>query len=205
MTNIYVLEKNNIPFYIGKTVNFVVRKHYHRKKFGNDITWFFIDLVPDVEWKFWEKHYISLFKSWGFKLENKNNGGGGSTKYTMEQCDKISKIKLGMKYNTTEETKQSKSDKLTGIKRSEDTKHKISLAKKGHKCYSNPNRSINIKTNTPLKKEVIQYNLDGIEIQTYPSANEAGRILNKSGNSIADCASGRQKTAYGFIWKYKVI
>ena len=32
---------------------------------------------------------------------------------------------------------------------------------------------------------------------------EAGKYLNKSGNSIADCASGRQKTAYGFKWKYE--
>jgi hypothetical protein len=202
MTDIYVLEKNNIPFYIGKTVNFTVRKHYHKKKFGNDINWFFIDSIPDNEWKFWEKYYISLFKSWGFKLENKNNGGGGSTRYTKEQCYKISKIKSGMKYNMTEETKQSKSDKLTGLKRSNETKNKISLAKKGHKCYSNPNRSINISNNTPLKKKITQYNLDNVEIQTFSSANEAGRSLNKSGNSIADCAAGRQKTAFGFIWKY---
>lgn len=204
MTNIYVLEKNNIPFYIGKTVNFAVRKCNHRKKFGDDITWFFIDLVSDTEWKFWEKYYISLFKSWGFKLENKNDGGGGATKYTMEQCDKISKTKLGMKYNITDDAKQNKSNKLIGLKRSEETKHKISLAKKGHECYSDPNRATNIKNNTPLKKEVIQYTLDGDEIQTYPSANEAGRVLNKSGNSIADCASGRQKTAFGYKWKYKL-
>ena len=40
-----MLNENNIPFYIGKTVNFTVRKHYHKKKFGNDINWFFIDSI----------------------------------------------------------------------------------------------------------------------------------------------------------------
>ena len=202
MTYIYVLEKNNIPFYIGKTINFATRKCYHKKKYGNDIKWFFIDLVPNNEWKFWEKHYISLFKSWGFKLTNKNNGGGGATEYTKEQCDKISKRKLGMKYNITEETKKSKSDKLIGIKRSNETKQKISQAKQGHICYSNPERSRKLRQNSSLRKEIIQYSLNDEYITTFSSANEAGRHLNKSGNSIADCAAGRQKTAFGFIWRY---
>jgi hypothetical protein len=48
-----------------------------------------------------------------------------------------------------------------------------------------------------------KYDLKNNFIQEFPSAMEAGRALNKSGNSIADCASGRQKTAYGFTWKYK--
>jgi hypothetical protein len=204
MTTIYILEKEGVPFYVGKTTNFIVRKCYHRKKYGEDIGWYFINEIEDNEWQFWEKHYISLFKSWGFKLSNQNSGGGGATKYSKEQCEKISKNKLGMKYSISEESKENKSKKLTGIKRSEETKQKISEAKKGHKCYSNPNRSLNIQNNTPLKKEIIQYTLNGEKIQTFTSANEAGRILNKSGNSIADCASGRQKTAYGYIWKYKL-
>jgi len=40
-------------------------------------------------------------------------------------------------------------------------------------------------------------------IKEYPSANEAGRSINKQGNQIADCASGRQKTAFGYKWEYK--
>lgn len=203
MTIIYVIEKNNIPIYIGKTVNFNVRKFYHRKKYGNDITWFFIDQVEDKEWKFWEKYYISLFKSWGFNLTNQNKGGGGATSYTKEQCESISNIKKGMKYNISEESRKNKSEKLTGIKRSDETKIKISQAKRGHKCYSNPERSKKISQNSSLKKEIIQYSLDDKKLQTFQSANEAGRHIGKSGGTIADCASGKQKTAYGFKWKYK--
>jgi hypothetical protein len=203
MTIIYILEKNNVPFYIGKTVNFNVRKFYHRKKYGENIDWYFIDQVPNNEWKFWEKHYISLFKSWGFKLTNQNKGGGGATKYTKEQSEKITKAKLGMKYNMTPEGKDGKSKKLKGLKRSEETKKRISLSKKGHECYSNPNRSNKIKNNSPLKKQIHQFSLQNEFINTFTSANEAGRQLGKSGNSIADCAAGRQKTAFGYIWRYK--
>jgi hypothetical protein len=203
MTTIYVIEKNNIPIYVGKTVNFNVRKFYHRKKYGDDITWFFIDQVNDNEWKFWEKHYISLFKSWGFKLTNQNKGGGGSTSYTKEQCVKISNIKKGMKYKISEESKKNKSKKLTGLKRSDETKIKISKSKIGHSCYNDEFKK-KISNSTPLKKTIIQYTLDDIKLNTFTSAKEAGRYLNKSGNSIADCAAGKQKTAYGFKWKYKI-
>lgn len=203
MTKIYILEKNGSPFYVGKTVNFTVRKYHHRKKYGKDIKWYFIDEVIDDEWKFWEKYYISLFKSWGFMLSNQNDGGGGATRYTIEQCEKISKRKLGMKYHMSKESKKSKSEKLTGLKRSEETKQKISTAKQGHECYSNPSRSEKLRKNSSLKKEITQYSLTGEKIQTFSSANEAGRYINKSGNQIADCASGRQKTAFGYIWKYR--
>lgn len=202
MTKIYVLEKNGVPFYIGKTVNFIVRKHHHRKKYGDDIKWYFIDEVYDTEWQFWEKYYISLYKSWGFQLTNQNGGGGGATKYTQEQSKKISEKKLGMKYKISEESKKNKSKKLTGLKRSEETKQKISQAKQGHNCYLNQERSQKLRQNSSLKKEIIQYSLNDEFIKVFPSANEAGRYLNRSGNSIADCASGRQKTAYGYIWKY---
>jgi hypothetical protein len=128
-----LLEKNNIPFYIGKTVNFVVRKHYHRKKFGDDITWFFIDLVPDTEWKFWEKHYISLFKSWGFKLENKNNGGGGPTtiKFNEQRNQKLSKSNTGKTHS--EETRAKQRAKASGRKQSEETIRKKIEATTGKK------------------------------------------------------------------------
>jgi hypothetical protein len=36
-----------------------------------------IDKVPEKEWVFWEQHYISLYKSWGFDLLNVTIGGEG--------------------------------------------------------------------------------------------------------------------------------
>lgn len=36
-----------------------------------------IDEVLQSEWEFWEKYWISQFKTWGFKLTNLTDGGGG--------------------------------------------------------------------------------------------------------------------------------
>jgi hypothetical protein len=182
MVQIYVIEKNNQPIYIGKTVGFSVRLYYHRKRFGKDITWFFIDEVEDEEWKFWEFHYINLFKSWGFNLENKNNGGGGPTKYSDEVRKIISEKKTGMKYNMTEEGKIGKSEKLTGIKRSKETCDKIGKTK---------------------IKPIIQYTLDNIKIKEYNSIKEAGESVKGNPVFISNIANHPYKTAYGFKWKYK--
>lgn len=40
-----------------------------------------IDEVPNSDWKFWECHYISLYKSWGFNLTNGTIGGEGLIGY----------------------------------------------------------------------------------------------------------------------------
>jgi hypothetical protein len=79
MTCIYYLHKgDNIPFYIGKTKNLSLRLYDHKHTYGRDVLIEEIDLVEDKEWKFWEKYWVEQFKIWGFKLKNKNNGGGGS-------------------------------------------------------------------------------------------------------------------------------
>ena len=36
-----------------------------------------IDSIPNDEWRFWETFYISLFKTWGYKLTNMTDGGDG--------------------------------------------------------------------------------------------------------------------------------
>jgi len=76
---IYFLHKdNNIPFYIGKTINPLERLLEHKREKHPDSIMEIIDEVSEDDYMFWESHYIWLFKSWGFDLENKNFGGGGS-------------------------------------------------------------------------------------------------------------------------------
>jgi hypothetical protein len=91
-TIIYYLHKgDNVPFYIGKTKNKKLHRSYqHKRLYGKDTLLEVIDEIPTEEWKFWEKYYISLFKSWGFKLTNKNNGGGGPILYSEESKNKKS-------------------------------------------------------------------------------------------------------------------
>lgn len=213
MTKIYILEKNGVPFYVGKTKG-VWRKNIHKRIFGDDINFIEIDLVEDNEYIFWEKYYISLFRSWGFKLENKNNGGGGPIIYTEEQKQKMRKPH---KKGTGEKISKALIGKKRGPQ-SEETKQKIKLIKTGKSQpnISKANKGRNIlwadkigdahrgkpKNYIGHHKPILQYDLQGNLFNTYQSAQEAGRCLNKSGNQIADCASGRQKTAFGYIWKY---
>mgnify|MGYP000066500154 CR=1 FL=1 len=53
------------------------------------------------------------------------------------------------------------------------------------------------------KKEVYQFSLDGDLIKKWNSILEALQALGKNikSSSISECLSGRNKTAYGFIWK----
>lgn len=56
------------------------------------------------------------------------------------------------------------------------------------------------------QKEILQYNLDGTFIREWKSTQEAKRILNLGTNtrdSISKTAKGKQKTSYGFLWRYK--
>ena len=81
--------------YIGKAENPVLRlrKHIEESLRGNNTkkcNWIkslinnnlkpilnIEDCVNENEWIFWEKHYISLYKSFGFDLKNSTNGGDG--------------------------------------------------------------------------------------------------------------------------------
>jgi hypothetical protein len=89
MINIYILERNGIPFYVGKANDVVRRKHKHHQTYGNNITLTVIDDVED--WKYWEEYWIEQFKTWGFVLLNQNKGGGGPERYTEEQKQKMRK------------------------------------------------------------------------------------------------------------------
>lgn len=50
---------------------------------------------------------------------------------------------------------------------------------------------------------VLQYSLEGKLLAEYYSATEAARKNNCRQGGISECCNGRQKTAYGYVWKYK--
>jgi hypothetical protein len=187
----YIHYGNNIPFYVGKTINIQQRTENHKKLFGKNIILEIIDEIPTNEWKFWEKHYISLFKSWGFILENKNIGGGGPEEWKEES---IQKLKLhptrGKKISVAHKGKE-KSHK--GKKFKEEHKQKIKATRNFLK-----NRKI-----TWINTPVLQYDLEGNFIKEWSSQIEATKVLNKTGDGIGACCRGRQKKAYNYIWKFK--
>ena len=52
---------------------------------------------------------------------------------------------------------------------------------------------------------ILKYNLNGELIGTYEGTRDASKSVKKENgsSSIAKCCRGEQKTAYGYIWKYK--
>ena len=69
-----------------------------------------------------------------------------------------------------------------------------------HKQRSIHSSSAAIKNQS---KPVLQYSLSGEYITEYYSAMEAGRKNNCRQSGISECCNGKQKTAYGYIWRYK--
>lgn len=55
--------------------------------------------------------------------------------------------------------------------------------------------------NNPLVKEIDQLSLNGNFIKRWPSQAEIQRQLGFRQNDISACCCGRQKTAFGYIWK----
>ena len=55
----------------------------------------------------------------------------------------------------------------------------------------------------PNSREILQYDISGKYIRSLVGIAEAARNVGGSRNSIYMCLSGKRKTAYGFIWRYK--
>lgn len=190
---IYIIEKLDDVIYVGKSVNGYNRwRCSHRKKWGYDTKVSIIDVIPDNEWKFWEKFYISLYKSWGFILKNRNNGGGGPDRgrklppRTQEHKDKLRKGRLGCIH-------------------SQESKDKMRQSKLGKpSTFKNHNHNEKTKNLIREKKEipVYQYNLNGDFIYKWKSAKFAGLQLNICGTTINRCSCNYKgnRTAGGFFW-----
>ena len=51
-----------------------------------------------------------------------------------------------------------------------------------------------------IKKPILQYDLEGNLVREWPSATDVGKEVR---SNICMCLKGKQKTALGYIWKYK--
>lgn len=73
-----------------------------------------------------------------------------------------------------------------------------------HWCYGKPmsEKMKNILYNTN-RKTVLLYNVYGVLLNEFESVIQASNETNINYRSIALCASGKRKTAGGYIWKYK--
>ena len=133
--------------------------------------------------------------------------------HTEETKKKIIKALKGRKRKPhSEETKRKISESNKGKIFSEETKNKISESRKGEKNWNygkhhseETKRKISESNkNGKWSKIVIQIDKSTYEtIAEFPSASEAERQLGYSQANISRCCSGKIKSAYGYIWKYK--
>jgi predicted GIY-YIG superfamily endonuclease len=197
MTKIYILERNGIPFYVGKTLQRIKERFYTHKGKNKNSEIIEIDCVDDDEWRFWESWYIELFKSWGFKLENKNNGGGGRGPGWISPPERNAKIKASMKNHSQYYT--------------DEVREKISNSNKGKlKPFTKEHQQNMLIAKRKQAKPLLMYDLDNNLIREWESKGQAAEWIKetkkKQGNltsQIKDAILGRQKTAFGYKWKYK--
>jgi hypothetical protein len=196
MTSIYVLERNGVPFYIGKTIQTLKNRYYtHGDKKNSEI--YELDIVEDNKWRFWESWYIELYKSWGFILENKNNGGGGRGPGWISSIERNNKIKMALKNHSkyyTKEVRQKISDANKNIPRPFSKEHKQNM----------------LIAKRKQAKSLLMFSLENKLIKEWESKGQAAEwIKEQTGKTsnittqIKDCCLGRQKTAFKFKWKYK--
>jgi hypothetical protein len=132
---------------------------------------------------------------------------------TPELKQKISCSNKGVIRNVgrvaSDETKRKMSLSRKDNKHSQITKDKISQKNKGNKHLEKTKHIIrDKKLGKPTKKSqpILQYDLNGNFIKEWNKIKEASEYMGKikDTSSITSCCRGKQKTAFGFIWKYKI-
>ena len=211
MVKIYYLHRgDDIPFYIGYTKHKSNRLNDHRRKKGNEIEMVEIDECLEKNKKVIETMYIQLFKSWGFILENKNEGGGGILSHSKESIEKYKqwrkdkKPMLGKKQS--EETRKRKSDALKGKPKPEGFGDMMREVRKGIPKPEGTGAKISEKLKgKPSKKAKIvqQFDLNENFIAEYPNTMIAAEKTNSNCSSISKVCRGIFSQTNGFIWKYK--
>lgn len=180
--------------------------HNSIRKYGKDN--FQIDVIEVIENQdydylkerevYWIKFFDSYNREKGYNLTLGGDGTFGRF-HSEETKDKIRQKAFGRKYNNSSKLKMSNSQK----KVVRDYSKLACLS--NEKRWSNPSNRLKASLNNKNNKSIIQYSLDMLKIAEYRSASEAGRKINKIPQNISKCATGKLKTAYGFIWKYKTI
>ena len=136
---------------------------------------------------------------------NKTNKSFGNSGQTEEGKRKISIAKKG--WQPTKEQKIKMSENRKGhLIYTEEWKQKISQSTKGIKKSEDwkKQQSENKKGNTNRRKKVIQYDVNGNFIKEWDYVLEAAYSLGKkTGAAITEVCSGKRKSIYGYIWKYK--
>ena len=87
-------------------------------------------------------------------------------------------------------------ENLEWVTPSENIMHSVYVL--GNKSHLKATESAKIK----LCRRVGKYNLQNELIEVFDSQKIAAESINKNHSSLSECCNGKQKTAYGYIWKF---
>lgn len=212
ISGIYKITNPEGKIYIGQSSNINKRwKTYKRledvktqpklyeslKKYGWDNHQWEIIEECNVNKNNREEYYILLYNSHidGLNSSSKSKGPLFHTNETKE------KIRLGNK-----KPKPNSGGKGKPKFRTNEHNINISNSLKGYKQTEEHknNKSKSLKGRSLTSKSVIQFNIDGTFIKEWESAKQACLFYNpKDLNGVSACCLGKQKTAFGYKWKYK--
>lgn len=194
MKNVYIYAlidpRNNYVRYIGKANNPKERyknhnnasrdKNTHKRNWINNLRksnlkpeLIILDEVSIDDWKYWERFYIYLFKSYGFDLLNYTTGGDGAT-FGNKGSWKKGNIPHNKGVSCKEQTKEKIRRSLLGISNTSSYKAIIQY---------------DLDYNEIKRYKCVK---DAIE--------ESNGFF--SASRISNCCKGKRKHHRGFIWKY---
>ena len=212
-SGIYMWTSPSGKSYIGQSVNLADRRRefvrfdqYYaghrinnaRKKYNNESDWEYkvLEYCEPSELNEKEIYYIALYDTYH---NGYNQCIGGSTtlgyKFTDEQKKKLSIALTGKKQS--EETKQKKREKLSGVNNPFYGKHHDYETRK---IMSDKKKGLYDGAKHPRAYPIVQLTLDGEFIKEYGCAKEAANELGINRRGIGRCISGELKQSHGFKW-----
>lgn len=211
--------------YIGKEKSHqkLGRKYPHKKTFGSDITFIYIDECNGwnkENWKPLECFWIEQFRQWGFELMNENKGGGGCEFHDSNSRRKLSESKKGtgtkkiIQYNLNGEFVkewESLTEVMNEIGSISGCLNGKYITGHGFQWRYKDRMNGEIENLPPVKEKekiniyipIIQYDLSGNFIREWKSQQEASIQLNIGISNINVCLKNKVTFSGGFVWKYK--
>lgn len=190
----------NGKFYVGSTINFEKRKQEHLKSKLNHPFQCALRKNPEnFVWHFTEDNLLEP----RFEQVLLDLYFGTELCYNLNPKADRPPSQAGRP--VSQETRQKQSVVRTGLKRSDETKRKLSEGKLGEKNpqWGKPTTSPAFKRgpNNPLNKMVEVIYPDG-EVKVFASTKEAGKLLGVSGSSVAEAARGGKTKTKGSLKGY---
>lgn len=193
--NFEVIEECNLVDLNKREIYWI--KIFNSVEMGLNLTYGGEGNIPSLETR---KRMSESHKGKNVSKEVGNKISKGKTNhimYTDEWREKISEslkgrdVSWGSKISKTTKGRPSP---FTGKKHTVETKKNMSEYRKS--TYKN----------TDKKRKVFQYDIKGSFIKEWDSITEAEIAChpkNKRSTNIVSCCLGKQKSAYGFVWKYE--